>query len=176
MLREYDKFYYNSNEIKERPLKRSERINKARMRAHVCVRALNIAKEYDDKEKISALEANVRLAEHNLLKEQESAPTYRIKKTYKKIPMEKLKRLVESDIKCAKNANISFVTAEEIAFKYNVKVHTIKQIFQEMNIAGVLEQPRHQVPHDCNRDKMGCGGFWNFGNVFISYCLEFRLV
>lgn len=44
-----------------------------------------------------------------------------------------------------------YVTKEEIAFELGIRVHYVEQALQKLNLAGVVGQPVHMTPHDCNR-------------------------
>ena len=84
--------------------------------------------------------------------------THRIKKTYKKMSQEKIREYVLSQIAIAKAKEEWYITADDIAYQLNVKPHFVKQIFQQLNIEGVLSQPIHHAPHDSNRDPWCIGG------------------
>ena len=71
-------------------------------------------------------------------------------------------------IEAAKANGQSFVTAEDIAHKLNVKTHCVKQVLQQLNIEGILHQPTHQIPHDSNRDPM-CNGTYSGWMANIYY-------
>lgn len=47
--------------------------------------------------------------------------------------------------------NISFLTAEDIAYQLNTHVYLVKQTFDAMNKMGWLSQPQHKHLHDCYR-------------------------
>ena len=84
--------------------------------------------------------------------------THKIKKTYKKISQEKIREYVMSQINKAKANGEWFITAEDIAHQLSVKPHSVKQVLQQLNIEGILNQPYHHIPHDSNRDPWSSGG------------------
>lgn len=79
----------------------------------------------------------------------------KIRHRYKKNKYDKLKELIENDIIFARLNGINFFFAEDIAYKYNVKIHYVKQILQELNLEGKISQPYHKVPHDVYRHGEG---------------------
>jgi hypothetical protein len=83
---------------------------------------------------------------------------HKIKKTYKKMSPDKIRTYVLQQIEIAKSNNASYIVAEDIARHLNVKPHFVHQVFQKLNVEGILSQPIHKAPHDSNRDPWGCGG------------------
>lgn len=55
------------------------------------------------------------------------------------------------------NANISFITAEDVAYQIDVPVYLVKQCFTEMNKLGWLSQPTHKYLHDSWRQTIVAG-------------------
>ena len=84
--------------------------------------------------------------------------THKIKKTYKKMSQEKIREYALDQIEKAKAKEEWYITADDIAHQLNVKPHFVKQVFQQLNIEGVLSQPIHHAPHDSNRDPWGFPG------------------
>lgn len=95
---------------------------------------------------------------------------HRVKKTYKKLAPAKIKAYVLSEIEKAKANGMNWITAEDIAYALQVKVHCVKQVLQQLNIEGVLHQPTHQAPHDSPRDPYGYGN----RNAWLSDTYSFR--
>lgn len=85
--------------------------------------------------------------------------THRIKKTYKKMSQEKIREYVLSQLTIAKSKEEWYITADDIAYQLNVKPHLVKQVFQQLNVEGVLSQPIHRAPHDSKRDPWCIGGY-----------------
>lgn len=83
--------------------------------------------------------------------------THKIKRTYKKMPQEKIREYSLEQIEKAKAKEEFYITADDIAHQLNVKPHFVKQVFQQLNIEGILSQPIHSAPHDSNRDPFGYG-------------------
>lgn len=54
------------------------------------------------------------------------------------------------------------VTKERIAEDLKVKVCLVEKALQELNIEGLVSQPRHKPPHDCKRDRFGGGGDYSW--------------
>ena len=81
--------------------------------------------------------------------------THKIKKTYKKIPQDKIREYALDQIEKAKAKNEIYIMADDIAHQLNVKTHFVKQVFQQLNVEGILSQPIHHAPHDSNRDPWG---------------------
>lgn len=81
--------------------------------------------------------------------------THKIKKTYKKMPLEKIREYSLEQIEKAKAKKELYIAADDIAHQLNVKPHFVQQVFQQLNIEGVLSQPIHHAPHDSNRDPWG---------------------
>lgn len=92
---------------------------------------------------------------------------HKVKKTYKKMSYEKIRKYVIEMIEVARTNGHNFITAEDIAHQLNVKTHYVKQVLQQLNIEGVLHQPTHRIPHDSNRDPM-CNGTYSgwMANVY----------
>lgn len=84
---------------------------------------------------------------------------HKVKRTYKKVAPEKIRAYVLQTIEAAKAKNINWITAEDIAHQLRVKPHYVKQVLQQLNIEGVLQQPHHHIPHDSNREPYGFGGY-----------------
>lgn len=84
--------------------------------------------------------------------------THKIKKTYKKLSQEKIREYVLGQIEIAKRNGEMYVMAEDIAHQLNVKPHFVHQVFQKLNVEGILSQPSHHAPHDSNRDPWGFDG------------------
>lgn len=93
---------------------------------------------------------------------------HKVKRTYKKISSEKIREYTLMKIEEAKSKNKLFITAEDIAHQLGVKVHYVKQVFQKLNIEGVLHKPEHHIPHDSNRDPM-CNGYYSGWAADIYY-------
>ena len=81
--------------------------------------------------------------------------THKIKRTYKKMSQEKIREYALDQIEKAKAAGEWYITADDIAHQLNVKTHFVEQVFQKLNVEGILSQPIHQAPHDSNRDPWG---------------------
>lgn len=81
--------------------------------------------------------------------------THKIKRTYKKLSYDKIREYALDQINKAKIAGEWYITADDIARQLNVKTHFVKQVFQQLNVEGILSQPIHKAPHDSNRDPWG---------------------
>ena len=97
--------------------------------------------------------------------------SHKTKRTYKKMSLEKIKEYALEKIEEAKKNNVSFIVAEDVAYHLNVKPHFVKQVFQQLNLEGVLSQPSHHIPHDSNRDPM-CNGTYSGWSADIYYILR----
>lgn len=84
--------------------------------------------------------------------------THKIKKTYKKMSQEKIREYALQQIEIAKEKEELYITAWDIAHQLNVKPHFVEQVFQQLNVEGILSQPIHRAPHDSNRDPWGFDG------------------
>jgi hypothetical protein len=84
--------------------------------------------------------------------------THKIKRTYKKVSQEKIREYALAQIEKAKANEEWYITADDIAHQLNVKTHFVKQVFQQLNVEGILSQPIHHAPHDSNRDPWGFPG------------------
>ena len=107
----------------------------------------------------------------------ENLPTeksHKIKRTYKKLSQDKIREYALDQIEKAKAEGEWYVTADDIAHQLCVKPHFVKQVFQQLNVEGVLSQPIHKAPHDSNRDPWGfpnCKG-WMADLYRINYSDE----
>lgn len=72
-------------------------------------------------------------------------------KTKKKVNNEIIFAACLQAIKDSISANISFLTAEDVAYQIQTQVYAVKQAFEKLNKMGLLSQPVHQKPHDCYR-------------------------
>lgn len=90
----------------------------------------------------------------NLLERPRSHKTI---KTYKKMSPEKIRSYALQRIEEAKRDNAIYISADNIAFELRVKPHFVEQVFQQLNVEGILSQARHYAPHDSDRDPM-CNG------------------
>ena len=86
--------------------------------------------------------------------------THKIKKTYKKMSYDKIRAYALDQIEKAKKAGLLYISAWDIAHQLNVKPHFVEQVFQKLNVEGVLSQPIHLAPHDSKRDP------WGFDNCY----------
>lgn len=84
--------------------------------------------------------------------------THKIKKTYKKMSQDKIRSYALEQIERAKAREELYIRAWDIAYQLNVKPHFVEQVFQQLNVEGVLSQPIHHAPHDSNRDPWGFDG------------------
>lgn len=78
---------------------------------------------------------------------------HKVKRTYKKLSQEKIREYTLKWIEDTKKHGNLGIMAEEIAYQLQVKVHCVKQVLQQLNVEGILHQPRHDTPHDSNRDR-----------------------
>lgn len=166
MFRDGNRIYhtdgYGGNHTIEtqRPLKSSEEIEKLKHQAFLIQLSLRNSKN------LHKTDAQIAADEHELKKIQRrifelSLPQcHKIKKRYKKLPPEKIKAFVLKKIEEAKQAGEKWVTVEDIAAQLQVKPHFVKQVFQKLNVEGILHQPTHRIPHDSNRDPM-CNGTYS---------------
>lgn len=81
--------------------------------------------------------------------------THKIKRTYKKLSHDKIRAYALDQIEKTKANGDLYITADDIAHQLNVKPHFVEQVFQQLNVEGVLSQPIHRAPHDSNRDPWG---------------------
>lgn len=51
-----------------------------------------------------------------------------------------------------------FFRKEEIAVYFKTYEHLVAQALHQLNLQGLVSQPSHTIPHDCNRDPHGWGG------------------
>ena len=93
-------------------------------------------------------------------------------KTYKKLSPEKIRTYALQRIEEYKKENYVYISAENIAHELRVKPHFVKQVFQQLNIEGVLSQPRHHIPHDSNRDPW-CNGYYSGWQADV-YAINFE--
>lgn len=66
----------------------------------------------------------------------------------KKMKFERVFDYCKDAIITSMNANISFITAEDVAYQIDVPVYLVKQCFTEMNKLGWLSQSEHHYLHD----------------------------
>ena len=83
--------------------------------------------------------------------------THKIKRTYKKMSQKKIREYALNQIEKAKAKEEWYITADDIAHQLGAKTHFVKQVFQQLNVEGILSQPIHHAPHDSNRDPWGYG-------------------
>lgn len=83
--------------------------------------------------------------------------SHKVIKTYKKVSKEKIRAYTLQKIEELKAKGWYMICAEDIAYDLRCKTHFVKQVFQQLNIEGILSQPRHWIPHDSSRDPW-CGG------------------
>ena len=83
------------------------------------------------------------------LKKKRKKP--RFKPIYKKIKSDKLYFLVKEHILSLRDKDEKYVFAEDIAKKFQVKKHEIKEAFKKLNQEGILGQAENSAPHDCRR-------------------------
>ena len=166
MFRDGNTIYYTDGyggchtKESQRPLKSAEEIEKIRHEMFLIQLSLRNSKN------LHATDAQI-AAKQNRLKQLErkifdlSQPQcHKIKKRYKKLPPEKIKAFVLKKIDEAKAHGAWFITVEDIAAQLQVKPHFVKQVFQKLNVEGVLHQASHHIPHDSNRDPM-CNGTYS---------------
>jgi ribosomal protein S25 len=102
--------------------------------------------------------------------------THKIKKTYKKMSQDKIRAYILDQIEKARKADSLYISAWDIAHQLNVKPHFVEQVFQQLNVEGILSQPIHHAPHDSNRDPWGfpeCHG-WSADLYRITYPDEYE--
>lgn len=85
--------------------------------------------------------------------------THKVKRTYKKMSQDKIRAYVLEQIEIAKKNGETYITADDVAHQLGVKTHFVKQVFQQLNVEGVLSQPIHYAPHDSKRDPWGYGNW-----------------
>ena len=90
----------------------------------------------------------------------ETPRSHKIIKTYKKMSPEKIRAYAFQRIEEYKKDNAIYISAENIAHQLRVKPHFVKQVFQQLNVEGILSQPRHHIPHDSDRDPW-CNGYYS---------------
>lgn len=112
--------------------------------------------------------------ERQLEKLLEAPRTHKTLKTYKKLSLEKIRAYALQRIEEHKKERAIYISAENIAFELNVKPHFVHQVFQKLNVEGVLSQPRHHIPHDSDRDPMCNGTYsgWQSDIYGIHYDME----
>lgn len=98
--------------------------------------------------------------ERELASLSETPRTHKTIKTYKKMSPEKIRAYALKRIEEYKKENFIYISAENIAFELGVKPHFVHQVFQRLNVEGILSQPRHRIPHDSDRDPM-CNGTYS---------------
>lgn len=91
-------------------------------------------------------EKRIRKAKREILKNPNS-----IKVSRKKIPHDKLKKMILEFIRITKD---DFIVKEELAFKFNTYEHKVEDVFRELNREGILSQRKAQYVHDTNRHPM----------------------
>ena len=112
--------------------------------------------------------------ERELSNLSESPRCHKTIKTYKKMSPKKIRAYVLQRIEEYKKENAIYISAENIAFELKVKPHFVHQVFQKLNIEGVLSQPRHHIPHDSDRDPWCNGTYsgWQSDVYAIHYDME----
>lgn len=169
MFRDKGTIYVNSQEYK-RLSKTSETVKKLKDEiAHINF-FLNRATFATEQEKA---EKRKRLGkiERQLASLTESTRCHKTIKTYKKVSPDKIRAYALLKIEEAKKDNVVYISADNIAFELRVKPHFVEQIFQQLNVEGILSQPRHYTPHDSNRDPWCGGGYsgWQSSLYAILY-------
>lgn len=94
--------------------------------------------------------------------------THKFIKTYKKVSKDKIRAYTMKTIEELKAKNMDMICAEDIAYDLRCKTHFVKQVFQQLNVEGILSQPRHWIPHDSSRDPW-CGGGYSGWMADIYY-------
>lgn len=57
-----------------------------------------------------------------------------------------------------KKENPDYISKEDIARLFEVKESQVEQVFRQLNLEGILNQPIHHAPHDSQRDPWGFQG------------------
>lgn len=112
--------------------------------------------------------------ERQLASLPEAPRSHKTIKTYKKMSPEKIKAYALQRIEEHKKENAIYISADNIAFELRVKPHFVHQVFQKLNVEGILSQPRHHIPHDSNRDPWCNGAYsgWQSDLYAIHYDRE----
>lgn len=123
-------------------------------------------------EEIARLEHKILILKCDIKRIEEERPsTATLKPSFKKMKPEKIEAHVRGVIEDAKKRDISFINAEDIAYSLHVKPHFVKQVLDKLNKEGLVSQPVHRIPHDCNRDPI-CGPGYNGWAADIYYILD----
>lgn len=157
----YTTGYGGSHTIEQnRPLKSSEEIKKIQHKLFLIRLGLRNSKNLHKTDaQIAADQQEIKRLEHKIFELSNQPQCHKIKKRYKKLPPEKIKDFVLKKIEEAKNAGVGWITVEDIAAQLQVKPHFVKQVFQKLNVEGILDQAYHHIPHDSNRDPWCIGGY-----------------
>lgn len=155
MFRDKETIYVNSQEYKRLP-KTSEIVKNLEDEiAHIKF-FLNRATFATEQEKVEKRKRLGKL-ERQLASLMETPRCHKTIKTYKKVSPDKIRVYTLQQIEEAKKNNVIYISADDIAFELRVKPHFVAQVFQQLNVEGILSQSRHYAPHDSNRDPL-CGG------------------
>ena len=141
-----------------RKKKKSQMISELRRKIAVCNARLQNKFGNFTKEELTRIASEKRRLQNELNGLETRCVTHKIKRTYKKVLPEKIKAYVLKEIEFAKNHCRNWIFAEDIAQILQVKTHDVKQVLQQLNIEGILHQPTHRIPHDCEREPWGFKG------------------
>jgi ribosomal protein S25 len=137
-----------------RPDKLSAIRKELRSKISMCQMRLKHAGPYESTEFLDKTRKDLGKYQRQLENLPDEKP-HKIKRTYKKLSQEKIREYVLDQIEKSKIKEELYITADDIAHQLNVKTHFVKQVFQQLNVEGVLSQPIHHAPHDSNRDPWG---------------------
>lgn len=164
MLRDSKLIYHNKpydesllkqpTEIVSRTTKRSEQKAELEKRIRLCQWQLKNAGPWMSQEMRATIQAKLDKYKRQLVNLPEQV-THKAKKTYKKLSQTAIREYVMKWIEDTKAKGHDFIMAEDIAYQLQVKTHFVKQVLQQLNVEGILHQPRHHAPHDSKRDLWG---------------------
>lgn len=167
----------NHTEEVLRPMKNNEKIESMKNQIFWFTNTINRLRRAEKNgenhaKEISKLEHKILILRCDIKRIEEERPqAASLKPSFKSMKPEKIEAYVRSAIEDAKQRDVSFINAEDIAYCLHVKTHYVKQIFDKLNKEGVLSQPVHHIPHDCDRDPF-CGPGYNGWAADIYYILN----
>ena len=157
-LKPFEEHTKDSNStVIERPKKRSEIVQDLKEKIAGCKMQLRCTGSWVTETMREKARKDLAKYERQLanLPEQKM---HKIKKTYKKMSQEKIREYSLNQVEAAKKNGKEYISAWDIAHQLNVKPHFVEQVFQQLNVEGILSQPMHRAPHDSNRDPWGYPG------------------
>ena len=185
MLRYKNEIYSEKQLRKTRPEKqrtKEERrairdVKRARETHNGLQQRLKLAETYERdavpavKEQLSEAEQMLLLSEavyREYTNEMSALPQKRFPAKRKKQKPETVYKAIQKLITEKKAAGNNGLTKEETAWRLNCPEYQVEQAFMRLNHEGILHQPEHRIPHDCDRNT------WNGTSGWMSDWYRFR--